>query len=373
MKDVELFLLQKNKDRVIAGNFRELTFFENAIDFTSNDYLGFAKNETIRNAITEQLHTFPLGSGGSRLLSGNSLLAEELEIDIATFHQAESALLFSSGFLANYGLLGSVPSKDDLIIYDELVHASLIDGIKASKVQAVKFLHNDMEDLQQKLQQNARIKFVVVESLYSMDGDFAPLRKIATLCNKNDIALIVDEAHAIGIYGENGSGLAVESNIAAQCFARIATYGKAIGAHGAAILGSENLMQFIVNYCRPFIFSTAMPYHSLQHLKAVYNYLPFAEIERKLLDENIYYFKQKTIKNPQLNFLPSDSAIQAVLLGSNEKAVAVAAALQTKNIDVRPIRYPTVPLGTERIRVCLHSYNTKEEIDLLMDTLIANV
>ncbi len=369
MKDIEQYLIKKNKDRVEAGNFRELTYFDNAIDFTSNDYLGFAKNEIIKLAIAEKEKNFPLGSTGSRLLSGNSELVEQLEIKIAAFHKSESALLFSSGFLANYGLLSTVPSKDDLIIYDEYVHASIIDGIRASKANVVKFAHNDIEDLQKKLQENGKIKFVVIESLYSMDGDFAPLHRIVNCCKQNNVALIVDEAHAIGVYGENGAGLVVESELVQHCFARIATYGKAIGAHGAAILGSENLMQFLVNYCRPFIFSTALAYYSVLHIEAAYDYLPNAEKERIALDENIFYFKQLAKKNPAISLIASQSAIQSIVLGSNEKAVALANFLQAKNIDARAIRYPTVPLGTERIRLCLHSYNTKNEIDFLIQTI----
>lgn len=239
------YILSRIQQRDADNNKRTLKLTNGLVDFTSNDYLGFAKDEALLELVEKEFQELSsLGSTGSRLLSGNSQYAEELETRIAAFHNAESALLLNSGFDANYGLLSSLPYRGSTIFYDELVHASIHDGIRASKADSVSFKHNDVADLEKALSLIEGLKYVVVESVYSMDGDFAPLAEIVALCEKYDAGLIVDEAHATGVIGKNGEGLVQHLGLQNKCLARVHTFGKALGAHGAVILGSTDLKSF---------------------------------------------------------------------------------------------------------------------------------
>ena len=240
-KSIQQYIQLKLKQRTEENNFRSLKVVDGLVDFYSNDYLGFARNENLKKNVAAELKSHPgfsLGSTGSRLLSGNNSYVESLEKILAEFYHAESALLFNSGFAANYGLISTLPYKGDTIIYDELVHASIHDGMRSGKANRVAFIHNDLHDLGRKLEAATGLKYVVIESVYSMDGDFAPLKEIADLCEKHKAGLIVDEAHAVGLFGEKGEGLAVELAVQNKCLARVSTFGKAIGAHGAGILCS---------------------------------------------------------------------------------------------------------------------------------------
>ncbi|RZL31360.1 MAG: aminotransferase class I/II-fold pyridoxal phosphate-dependent enzyme, partial [Pedobacter sp.] len=232
MNEAENFLESKLKERTENGLLRKLTSTSLPSDFSSNDYLGFAQSSTLKNLIktqTEAISNIKNGSGGSRLLSGNHSYTEQTEQFIANFHQAPSGLIFNSGYDANVGLLSSIPQRGDTIITDELIHASLIDGARLSYADRFKFKHNDLTDLDQKLRNAKGIIYVVVESVYSMDGDLAPLTEICNLCEKYNANLIVDEAHATGIFGEKGKGLVVQLKLQSKVFARIVTFGKAIG------------------------------------------------------------------------------------------------------------------------------------------------
>ena len=241
-----LEILQKRKDQSL---FRSLRTANSLIDFCSNDYLGFARSQNLEERIQQETNKLVadglhlIGATGSRLLAGNYAYTESLEQSIAAFHKTEAGLIFNSGYDANVGVLASIPQKGDYLITDELIHASMIDGARLSYATRYKFAHNNIDDLEKKIKNclsqaaDARI-FVAVESVYSMDGDTAHLAEIAQICEQYKALLIVDEAHATGVFGKNGWGLVNELNLEKQVFARIVTFGKALGCHGAVVLGS---------------------------------------------------------------------------------------------------------------------------------------
>jgi 8-amino-7-oxononanoate synthase len=367
----DVFLNKKLQERIDANALRSLKLIKGpndhtTIDFCSNDYLGIVKNKLIEKEISPGLSH---GSTGSRLLSGNYELIEKTEKFIADFHEGDAGLIFNSGYDANTGLLSCVPQKNDVIIYDQLSHASLRDGIRLSFATGFSFLHNDMNDLEKKLSSvnmDAQ-KFIVTESVFSMDGDFAPLLEIAALCEKYSAALIVDEAHATGVIGEKGEGLVQKLKLQKKCFARIHTFGKACGAHGAIVLGSEKLKRYLINFSRQFIYSTALPASSVAAIAASYDLFPAKTEERDHIKQLISIFKNSSIK---FKILPSETPIQIIIIPGNEEVRKIAHSLQENNFDIRPILYPTVPKGQERLRIVLHAFNTEEEVRKMVHLLM---
>ncbi|GGB01268.1 MULTISPECIES: aminotransferase class I/II-fold pyridoxal phosphate-dependent enzyme [Mucilaginibacter] len=369
MKPAEDFLKNKLHERRQSGTYRELRPENGLTDFCSNDYLGFARSAVLKQSIINEVNTHPLslnGAAGSRLLSGNIQYAEDLEQQIAIYHQSEAGLLFNSGYDANLGLLSSLAQRGDTVILDELVHASIIDGARLSYANRYSFRHNDLESLETKLKLSKGNCYVVVESVYSMDGDVSPLVEILSLTEKYNAALIVDEAHAVGLYPK---GLVCELGLQHRIFARVITFGKALGSHGAIVLGSNNLRKYLINFARSFIYTTAAPFHQLAAIKMAYQLLENSREAIFCLKKNIELFKQQVSTGKNFILLNSDSAIQCIVLKSNEMAREAAKQLQMNNFDVRPILSPTVAQGTERIRICLHSFNTENELTLLAVTL----
>jgi 8-amino-7-oxononanoate synthase len=361
------FIDKKLQQRQLDGNYRTLKAESGLIDFCSNDYLGFARSPVLRKLIDEEINSFTNtknGATGSRLLSGNSMYTEETEQYIAGLHGSESALIFNSGYDANLGLFSSLPQRGDTIILDELAHASIIDGARLSFANRYTFKHNDLTSLEDKLKQAKGICYVAIESVYSMDGDTPPIAEIVQLVEKYDANLIVDEAHAVGLYS---FGL-IDKDLQDKVFARVVTFGKALGCHGAAVLGSNLLRQYLINFARSFIYTTALPPHAIGSVKTAYQYLQQSGNEIEKLKSNIQLFKQSVINN-RYRLINSESAIQCLLLNGNERAKTIAAKLQNTGLDVRPILSPTVPAGSERIRICLHSFNTEQEITLLSNTI----
>jgi 8-amino-7-oxononanoate synthase len=358
--------------RESKGALRKLYVTDKGIDFCSNDYLGFARSPLLSSMIDEAMSKLKVtnGSGGSRLLAGNSKYAEELEDFLAVKHAAPAALVFNSGYDANVGLFSSVPSTGDTIIYDELIHASIHDGIRLSRATSFPFRHNDVAHLEERLQKAKGNVFVVVESIYSMDGDAAPLENIVELCEKFIAHCIVDEAHATGVFG---LGKVQELGLQDKVYARVYTFGKAMGCHGAVVLGSALLKQYLVNYARSFIYTTSLPLHSLVSIECAYKLLEKSSEDVKKLHANIKYFKSMTFFQSKIKsdnkWIDSQSAIQSLVVSGNEKVKKLALAIQERNMDVRPIMSPTVSKGKERIRVCLHAYNTIDEIDVLLNVL----
>jgi 8-amino-7-oxononanoate synthase len=360
MLNIEQQLNNKLTQRKEDNALRVLPKAADGLDFCSNDYLGLAKNQ-LKDKGSH-------GSTGSRLISGNSTEAEQLELFLASFHKGEGALLYNSGYDANLGLLSCIASRNDTYIIDELCHASIYDGVRLSNAKVFKFKHNCIEELKKKIKNAEGNIFVVVESVYSMDGDFSPLTNIAKICKQYNANLIVDEAHATGVFGEKGEGRVIELGLENECFARVHTFGKALGCHGAVIVGSVILKDYLINFSRSFIYTTALPESSLFVIEN--NYHDLKKENREKLKELINYFKNKFEGS---NFIESDSPIQSLIVPGNEKVKHLANKIQKAGMIVKAILHPTVPIEMERIRICLHSYNTTEQIDLLFDVINDNL
>lgn len=383
--------LQKKLDlRKNQGSLRVLSQSENLIDFASNDYLGFASSQELQHdtlSLLKEYNITKLGATGSRLLSGNHKLYTVAEQRVSHFHKSEGALIFNSGYDANIGFYQAIPQRGDLIIYDEYIHASIRDGVQMSLARGYKFKHNDVTDLEDvmvRLRKMAHLNdrpeehhiYVVTESVFSMDGDSPDLLSIVALCQKYSAYLIVDEAHAVGVLGVEGEGLVQSLSLENKIFARIVTFGKALGSHGAAILGSAALTQYLYNYARSFIYTTGLPPHSVSSIITGYDHLKKGSKDSNSppavhqLKMRISYFKEQLkILNLSKTFLESHSAIHCAIISSNDRVKVAASTLQKNGYDVRPILSPTVPKGEERLRICLHAYNTKEEIAGLLTTI----
>jgi 8-amino-7-oxononanoate synthase len=372
------YLLKALADREQSGLLKKLTVTHPQIDFCSNDYLGFSR----LGLLEEKLHSKSLesesaeikgkvfGATGSRLISGNSLVMDEAEKQIALFHHAQSALIFNSGYDANIGLISSVAQKTDLILYDELVHGSVYDGIRLSRATHYKFLHNDVNALEELIirhHKNFDNIYVVVESVYAQTGDSAPLLELTEICQDlNNIFLMVDEAHAIGVFGNQGRGLCNALSIEKKCFARIYTYGKAMGCHGAVVVGSEILRNYLINFSRSFIYTTALPGYSIEAIKHAYQLLIETD-QKEALQKNIAYFysRSQSIKN----CIRTRSAIQTYKVENNEQVDRLDHELKAKGIHARMMKSPLVKSGQESLRFSIHSYNTTEELDTLISVL----
>lgn len=369
MNNADQFINRRLTEREESGAYRRLKTESTLVDFCSNDYLGFARSVEMREKTIQELNQYDQihnGSTGSRLISGNYNYTESLEKQIANYHESEAALLFNSGYDANVGLLSSLPQRGDTIITDELIHASVIDGARLSHANRYSFKHNDLNSLEGKLKNATGIIYVVVESVYSMDGDSPPLTELLALTEKYNAHLILDEAHALGLYSK---GLIVHLGLQNRIFARVFTFGKALGCHGAAVVGSVKLREYLINFARSFIYTTAAPMHQIATIKAAYAQLEQANYGRQLLKDNIDIFKSNFQNREHYPLLPSNSSIQCIILNGNEKAKKVAESLQQSGFDVRPILSPTVPAGRERIRICLHAFNTPHEIQEMTNLL----
>lgn len=356
------FLQRKLEARKQEGSLRALRIENDKVDFCSNDYLGIVKNAKLQIPDPRLSH----GSTGSRLLSGNNTLIEQVEKEIAMFHNSGSALLFNSGYDANTGLLSCVPQKGDTILYDHLCHASLRDGMRLSFAQSFSFAHNDLGELEEKLQRTTGNVFIVTESVFSMDGDQCPLEELATLAGKFKAHLIIDEAHATGVTGERGEGLVQHLGMEQSVFARVHTFGKACGCHGAVVLGSATLKEYLVNFARSFVYTTALPPQTVAAIQNSYSVFPLMHEERAHLNKLISQFRTVPVAYEKIDSL---TPIQGVVVPGNENVKALAEKLQSNGFDVRPILYPTVPKGKERLRIVIHAFNTEEELAELLALL----
>ncbi|KAH6614096.1 pyridoxal phosphate-dependent transferase [Boeremia exigua] len=385
--EMKLLLDRRRKNSML----RNLTLPKpGQIDFSSNDFLSLSTNVGLKESFLSGLQTMqlPLGSGGSRLLDGNSIYAETLERDIARFHGAEAGLLWNSGFDANAGFFSCVPQPGDVIIFDELVHASVHDGMRLSRAaQMVPFVHNSVADLRRVLQEVAELPggcnvFVAVESIYSMDGDVAPLRQIVdivveTLGNERGF-IVVDEAHSTGVLGFEGRGLVCELGLEEQIFARLHTFGKALAGSGAILLGSHTLRHYLINYARPLIYTTFLSYPSLMLVRSSYELLwtgVTVSLQSHLHDLTGFLFKamqQLQITSAaarNLLSIPSACPQSPIFAVQLRRPRDLASYLQEKGMMVRAVVAPTIPQGTERVRICLHAGNTVNEVESLVGAL----
>lgn len=369
-------ILDKLKERRTSGNSRKLSQNHQLIDFVSNDYLGLSRSEKLFEKISSYDYTQVVnknGSTGSRLLAGNSKEYTDLEDKLADIFNSEAALLFNSGYSANLSLISSIPQKGDTILYDSLAHVCLKEGAWLSKADSISFQHNDLKDLQLKLERANGEVFMIIESVYSMDGDRAPLLEIIELTKKYGAQLIIDEAHSTGVMGNRGAGMVCEMNLEHEFLARTYTFGKGMGVHGACICGSYELIEYLINFGRPFIYTTALPIHSVFSIDAAFNYLAENIELQEQLQSNIDYFNigynEQLAGNTGMYKPYSDTAIQPVVIPGNEKIKQVGKRIQHSGLDVRPILSPTVKAGTERLRISIHAHNTKKEIDKLINEL----
>lgn len=356
------FLNRKLNERKEQQAFRSLKLPDGKVDFCSNDYLGIVHHQQLQilNA------NFNNGSTGSRLLAGNYALIELAEKEITAFHQSETALIYNSGYDANLGLLSSVPQKGDTIIYDSLCHASIRDGIRLSFAESFSFGHNKVEELEKKLQQASGNIFVVTESVFSMDGDLCPLQEIILVCKKYNANLIIDEAHATGVIGERGEGLVQQLQVQDEIFARVHTFGKACGCHGAVVLGSNVLRDYLINFSRSLMYSTALAPHAVEVIRKSYQTFPAMIDQRKQLQLLIQVFQSANVKFEKF---VSKTPIQIVLVPGNNEVKKIAQILQNNHLDIRAILYPTVPKDKERLRIVLHAFNTIEQVEKLIEVL----
>lgn len=347
--------LDKRKE---LGNFRSLCAKTEGIDFYSNDYLGLARNKELQKLLLEQVQDHPAllsGSTGSRLISGNSVMTTDTEDYIAQQHQYPSALLFPSGYNANLALFSTLPGRQDTIIVDEQIHRSVHDACNMSHAKKVKFKHNDLTSLEDKLRRKEGNCYIGIESLYSMEGDFAPIEEIVDLAQKYNAHLIVDEAHAFGVLGY---GLIAKFHLQNKILATVITYGKALGAHGAAILTSELIKNYLINFASPFIYSTAAQDIQWKSIKTGYDFLLTHPHFSEELQSNIRLFREQGLQTPS----SENSPVQAIIIPDNQRLKSLQKALSEKGMLTYAVYSPTVKEGTERLRICLHSFNTEEEV-----------
>ncbi|KAF2862147.1 PLP-dependent transferase [Piedraia hortae CBS 480.64] len=384
MATLEGKLQEALEKRASQATLRTLSTGKYAVDFSSNDFLSLGSSEALRKKFLEEVQNAPgLGSGGSRLLDGNSAIAEGLEKRIAHFHGAERGLLCNSGFDANVGLFSCLPQVGDVIVYDEHIHASVHDGMRLSRAgERVAFRHNDVDALEEVLQGVAgrgKNVFVAVEALYSMDGDVAPLREmVRTLRKWKDVHLIVDEAHSTGVYGPNGRGLVSELGLEKDITVRLHTFGKALACNGAILLCSSTIRRYLINYARPLIYTTFLSFPNLAAIKASYAFLEegrTVDAARRLreltkeLHSRLIDLRDGYPAATQLIHVPQERPNSPIFSVRSSEPKALAAYCQTKGIAVRGIVPPTVPPGTERVRICLHAGNTVEQIEFLVKTM----
>jgi 8-amino-7-oxononanoate synthase len=367
-------LILKLETRKQNNALRQLPSFNNRVDFSSNDYIGFSGSDSIFKLAHHYLIENDLvqnGATGSRLISGNHYLYQITETHIAEFHEAESALIFNSGYDANVGFFSTVAQRNDVILYDELSHASIRDGISLSNAKSYKFNHNDFEDLERLILKFPNtIIYIVTETVFSMDGDSPNLEELVELSEKHNCYLVVDEAHTLGVFGDKGEGLIQYLNLHNRIFARIMTFGKGLGCHGAVVLGSSELKEYLVNFARSFIYTTGLSPHSVSTILTAYQHLEIEKVSIEKLRQNIVFFnQQKNLLGLKPMFVRSKSAIQSAIIPGNENVKDIAQQLQDKGFDVKPILSPTVPEGQERLRFCIHSYNSEEEINQVLELL----
>jgi 8-amino-7-oxononanoate synthase len=357
------------KKRKEDNLFRELKNSSSLVDFCSNDYLGLARSDELFRRIMRRHEDFDRRNGatGSRLLSGNSPFVEEVESKLANLFKSEAALILNSGYTANLAIFSALAHRNDTILYDELSHASIKDGSRLSLAKKFSFRHNDLDDLERKLKKATGNIYLAVESIYSMDGDECPLSDIIQLSAKYGAFVVLDEAHSTGVRGTKGSGIATSLRSVSEIPVRLYTFGKGMGVHGACVAGSKNLIDYLINFARPFIYTTAMAPHSIAAIDCAFDYLKENMSLQSVLTDNINTFLKGI--GQLRNRTSSTSSIQTLIVPGNQKVREAALTLQKQGFDVRPIVSPTVSAGTERLRICIHTYNTSDEIGKLTEEL----
>ncbi|MFA5104571.1 MAG: 8-amino-7-oxononanoate synthase [Candidatus Margulisiibacteriota bacterium] len=346
------------------------------IDFSSNDYLGLSRHPEMIQAATQAAEKYGTGSGGSRLLSGDSELFHELEDSTAKFKGKEVSLVFNSGYQANIGIISSLLSKEDTVFFDRLCHASIVDGIMMSGARFHRFKHNDTRQLEELLKkENTKKPLIITESVFSMDGDIAPLKELVKVKNKYGASLMVDEAHATGIFGKNGSGIVEELGLSDEVELIMGTFSKALGSCGAYIACSKKIRQYLINSCRSFIYSTALPPAVVACNLRSMELVKKEPQRRKKLLENAEYFggilAEKGFVTPGCGGFKTRRYTQIIplIMGENSRAISLSERLKASGIWALPIRYPTVPKGQARVRFSVNWGHMEQMLDKVIDVI----
>ena len=340
------------------------------LNFSSNDYLGFAHEPEVLEQVRQAVADYGAGSGASHLVAGHQLPHQQLEQRLAELTGRDRALVFSTGYAANLGVLTTLLGKGDVVFQDRLNHASLLDGALYSGARLVRYRHNDLSHLQQLLDRHAgRRRLLAVDSVFSMDGDVAPLAALAETCAANDVVLMIDDAHGFGVLGEHGLGAAQHFGLGQQQLpVLMATLGKAVGAAGAFVAGSEALIETLVQHCRPYIYSTAMPASSaVAALHAIE--MNHAQPERRQRLQQLIRYYRHAAAGLGLPLCESGTAIQPLLVGASEDALRLSEALYNEGILAVAIRPPTVPAGSARLRITLTAKHSERDVDTLLQVL----
>ena len=369
MSSIRKNITQKLEKRKAENAFRFLFIPQNdLIDFASNDYLGMssilAKNQLVIPLDKE-------GVTGSRLVTGTHHFTLELEDYLARFYQGESALIFNSGYDANIGVLSAVLTRHHVVLVDEYIHASIKDGIKLSDAKSYKFKHNDLYDLEVRLrdQDDCSKVLVVVESVYSMDGDRVDLKALVDLKKRYGFEIMLDEAHSTGLFGQRGEGLACELGLQADVFIRLHTFGKAMGCHGAVVLAHQEIRDYLINFSRPFIYTTGMSFSSLNSIKKAHDILSKDFFNSLKIRELCGLFNNLIKVHVPAAKVLGEGPIFSLVCPGNSAVKQLANQLQKAGFDVRPILSPTVAKGSERLRIIIHAFNQEKEIEALVKAI----
>ena len=344
------------------------------LNFSSNDYLGLSQNKTIKNYTINIIKKYGIGSGSSRLVSGNFDFHEKTEKELAKKKKSEAAIIFSTGYLANYSILSSIFNsnifkKNPIVFSDKLNHQCIYEGCKNKDIKFLRFHHNDMNHLEYLLKKNkfkSNPKFILSETVFSMDGDFADIESLVKLKKKYNSFLFLDEAHATGIYGDNGFGLSLKFSNDIDCVT--GTFSKAFGSFGAYISCSKNLKSFLINKCPSFIYSTALPFSLLASIYSSIKMIPKLKNERKKLIKNSFYLRE-ILKKENFNIGNSQTNIIPIIIGDSKKTISISKGLERKGFYVVPIRPPSVPLNSSRLRISISSCHSQNNIKKLFNSL----
>jgi 8-amino-7-oxononanoate synthase len=341
------------------------------LNFATNDYLNFANHPVLKQAAADALAQYGTGSGASRLVSGTLPIHEEVEAVVARAKGYPAALLFGSGYLTSIGCIPPLAGRDDTIFADRLIHACLLDGIQLSGAKLIRFQHNDADDLAAELEKHSGKgrKLIVTESVFSMDGDIAPLTEIARLAEQHNAMLMVDEAHATGVFGPLGSGLVAENGLQHLVNASMSTFSKALGGYGGIVACSAKIREWLINKSRSFIYTTAPPPPVCGAIIAAVKLLETEPTLGKTLLARAERFR-KLLNEAGFNTGNSRSQIVPVIIGDNETTMAIAANLKQKGIWVGAIRPPTVPAGTARLRFSITLAHTENDLHYTADELV---
>lgn len=355
--------MQKQRNEVVCGD-------KKLISFCSNDYLGLSQHPDITKAFKKGIDQFGVGGISSQFICGYTKYHHELEEKLAAFFETERAIVFSTGYMANLGILNTLIEKDDFIFADKLCHASIIDGIQNSGVGFKRYLHNNDSHLEKLINQiSAKQKWIITEGIFSMDGDIAPLPKIIDLKKKHQAKILVDDACGIGVMGNNGRGTLEYLNIRSKDVDVLAgTFGKAFGGFGAFVVGDQDIIDYLIQYCRPLMYTTAIPPAMACAMAASINIIEKENHRRSKLHHLIHYFR-KSADNMNVNLMDSLSPIQPIIIGDNKKVMDISRVLQKKGFWVGAIRPPTVPNNTARLKINLNTDHTEKQIKRLLEAI----